>query len=108
MRGVFVFTITVLFILSAMNAGAEEITLDVDTAVSLALRNNLGLKTDRIDLEMKERAKKKYKPIYQQKGTYYCKECGHYHRHYSGIGRRHWKHRRMIYSLMTLCLEQHF
>ncbi len=43
MRGVFVFTIIVLFVLSAMHAGAEEITLDVDTAVSLALQNNLGL-----------------------------------------------------------------
>jgi len=57
MRGVFVFTIIVFFVLSAMNAGAEEITLDVDTAVSLALQNNLGLQTDRIDLEIKERVK---------------------------------------------------
>jgi outer membrane protein TolC len=57
MRGVLVFTFIVLFVLPAFNAGAEEITLDVDTAVSLALQNNLGLQTDRIDLAIKERTK---------------------------------------------------
>ncbi|HEB31079.1 MAG TPA: TolC family protein [Spirochaetes bacterium] len=57
MRGVLVFTIIVLFVFPAMKADAEEIALDVETAVSLALQNNLGLQTDRIDLEIKERAK---------------------------------------------------
>lgn len=37
-------------------------------------------------------AKKKSKPIYQQKDTYYCTKCERYHRYYSGIGKAHWKY----------------
>ena len=56
MRWLLVFIFFTLLGFPAFNAGAEEITLNVDTAVSLALQNNLGLKADRTDLKIKERA----------------------------------------------------
>jgi outer membrane protein TolC len=52
-----VIIITAFIFLSAIQIVAVEIPLNIETAVSLALRNNLGLKADRIDLETRKRAK---------------------------------------------------
>jgi outer membrane protein TolC len=46
-----------LFVLAALSVSAEEITLDVDSAVQLALQNNLGLQAEMLDLETAKRAK---------------------------------------------------
>jgi len=57
MKRRYTFSLLLLFISVALQVNAQDIELDVDTAVSLALRNNLGLKSDRVDLETKQRAK---------------------------------------------------
>jgi outer membrane protein TolC len=57
MKRRYTFSLLLLFISAALRVNAQDIKLDVDTAVSLALRNNLGLKSDRIDLITKKRAK---------------------------------------------------
>ena len=49
--------LTMLLFLSALPVMGEEIVMDLETAVSLALKNNLGLKSERIDLITKQRAK---------------------------------------------------
>jgi outer membrane protein TolC len=54
-RGYFFLLIAVLTAAAAL-LNAEEIRLDIDTAVDLALNNNLALKVSRIDLVTKKRA----------------------------------------------------
>ncbi len=58
MKRVYSFLLWGIFPLVALQLCAEEIRLDVDTAVSIALKNNINLQVERIDLETKERAKK--------------------------------------------------
>jgi len=53
-RGYFFLLTAVL--MAAVGLNAEEIRLDIDTAVDLALNNNLDLKASRIDLVTKKRA----------------------------------------------------
>jgi len=57
MKRRYTFSLLLLFIPAALQVNAQDIELDVDTAVLLALRNNLGLKSDRVDLTTKQRAK---------------------------------------------------
>ncbi len=58
MKQGYTFTFAILFLSVALYSSAVEMPLDVETAVSLALQNNLTLKASRIDLETKKRAKK--------------------------------------------------
>jgi outer membrane protein TolC len=57
MKRVYAFILVILFTLIALHLSAGEIRLDSETAVSLALKKNLGLQAEKIDLETKERAK---------------------------------------------------
>jgi len=57
MKRVYAFILVILFTLIALHLSAGEIQLNSETAVSLALKKNLGLQAEKIDLETKERAK---------------------------------------------------
>jgi outer membrane protein TolC len=62
MKKRYAFTLILLFILATLLVSVEEmnaeaIPLDVESAVSLALQNNLDLKASQIDFETKKRAK---------------------------------------------------
>jgi outer membrane protein TolC len=56
MRARYVASAVILILFPLFGSYAEEMNLDVDTAVSLAIENNLGLQSDRIDMRTAKRA----------------------------------------------------
>ncbi|RKX87625.1 MAG: TolC family protein [Spirochaetes bacterium] len=51
-----ILSVLVLYLFSITIISAETVVLDIDKSVELALENNLGLKSSRIDVDIKKRA----------------------------------------------------
>jgi len=51
-----ILSVLVLYLFSITMISAETVVLDIDKSVELALENNLGLKSSRIDVDIKKRA----------------------------------------------------